>query len=41
MTTTVEESTTISAESFAQGIYFVLVHNPKTNERKMVKVVRN
>jgi hypothetical protein len=40
-TATVEESTVISTNEFAPGIYYVRVVNPKTLERKVIKVIKN
>lgn len=41
LTTTVTESTTINTDAFAPGIYYIRVTVPNTNERRMLKVIKN
>lgn len=41
LSTTVDGSTKLNTEVLAPGVYFILITNPKTIERKIIKVIKN
>lgn len=41
LSTTVDGSTKLNTEALSPGVYFILITNPKTIERKIIKVIKN